>query len=116
MPKNRGCVICYDEIWVYQDIDGVGRVMICSLHSRKWQTLMLNTYMGVHADFLVASAAFRRMMSGWPDISGSFGTDRTTALQFIEVEKEMAAIWEEFVEDEQAQLAASQLDSPSNEV
>lgn len=106
-------MICRDVNWSYQDIDGVGRVLICASHSRKWQTLMLNTYMGAHADFLVASAAFRRMMSGWPDVSGSLGTDRTTALQFIEAERDMAAIWEEFVQDEQAQL---KLDAPPNEV
>ena len=112
-PNSRGCIICHDEFAAYREIGGIGQVNICPEHSLGWQRFLINIYEGVHVDFLVAAAAFRRMMSGWPDVSGSLGTDRTTALQFIDAEREMAAIWEEFVQDERAQL---KLDTPPNGV
>jgi hypothetical protein len=99
-----GCQICNGNPCSHFDIPGIGTAILCFEHRRIWQALLLRTYPGLTAEFQVASAQFRRMMSGWPSATG-MTDDATVASTYLDLEEQMLTVWEEFVADQAAEHA-----------
>lgn len=100
---NTGCEVCGSQESVWETMPGAGGVRVCLAHRREWSKLLVNTYPGLYIEMNTATARFRRMMSGLPFASGIY-EDEQVAREFLEVEKQVLVLWENFVDDQRSAI------------
>jgi len=98
---TSGCQICGGHPHAWSEIAGIGTVAMCHHHRHEWHALMVRTLPGLNAELQVATARWRRMMSGFPFTSG-INEDQSVAEEYIRMEGEVLTVWEEFVNDQRA--------------